>query len=305
MATYAVAAPYTRLTEYELQRTSQTAGAGETIIELPFFELMDQLKCPICLSILTETMTTKDCLHRFCNECISKCLQVKKECPTCRKKIPSHRHLRRDENFDRLVSTLYPDQSVLEQRELEILEKIKQVSSQTAFQESYEEGCKSQDQNKKKYRLGPRMTATLIAPPPPTPPIDTQERAVKRQKKQATQQQDVSSKSKETLIELQLQPHPSDSHAIALERPCIVTPANCTLAHLKDYLGQVLHKLPRGPSLKDVQSYNFSTLIDGKGYTKQKLTSTMHQVLTQRLPQDRTNRLILFYSSTHAPPLKN
>ena len=28
------------------------------------------LRCPICLDLLTSTMTTKECLHRFCAECI-------------------------------------------------------------------------------------------------------------------------------------------------------------------------------------------------------------------------------------------
>ena len=58
------------------------------MVELPFLELLPELKCPICLEILTETMTTKECLHRFCSDCITKSLQLVSRpvltCPTPR-----------------------------------------------------------------------------------------------------------------------------------------------------------------------------------------------------------------------------
>ena len=81
---------------------------------------------------------------------------MKKECPTCRKKVPSRRSLRRDEDFDKLVAILYPDQSLFQQREQEILAKINLASSQQAYRESFEAGMK--------VRLPP---ANLISPPPP------------------------------------------------------------------------------------------------------------------------------------------
>lgn len=32
--------------------------------------LHSELMCPICLDMLKNTMTTKECLHRFCADCI-------------------------------------------------------------------------------------------------------------------------------------------------------------------------------------------------------------------------------------------
>lgn len=32
--------------------------------------LHSELMCPICLDMLKNTMTTKECLHRFCSDCI-------------------------------------------------------------------------------------------------------------------------------------------------------------------------------------------------------------------------------------------
>lgn len=67
-----------------------------------------ELTCPICLDILNQTMTTRECLHRFCSGCINKALRSgNKECPTCRKKLTSRRCLRPDPNFDQLISKLY------------------------------------------------------------------------------------------------------------------------------------------------------------------------------------------------------
>ncbi|KAM7264661.1 hypothetical protein ACFE04_002344 [Oxalis oulophora] len=42
--------------------------------------------CPICMSQLTEEMSTR-CGHIFCKKCIKTALGVKKVCPTCRKTV--------------------------------------------------------------------------------------------------------------------------------------------------------------------------------------------------------------------------
>lgn len=79
--------------------------------------LLSELLCPICLDLLKTTMTTKECLHRFCQECIITALRSgNKECPTCRKKLISKRSLRPDPNFDALIAKIYPN-SQLESHE--------------------------------------------------------------------------------------------------------------------------------------------------------------------------------------------
>lgn len=72
-------------------------------------------QCPICLDMLKKTMTTKECLHRFCSDCIITALRSgNKECPTCRKKLVSKRSLRADPNFDLLISNIYPSREEYE-----------------------------------------------------------------------------------------------------------------------------------------------------------------------------------------------
>jgi hypothetical protein len=58
----------------------------------------EELACSICLDVLKKTLVT-ECLHRFCEECISKSLlqiDAKKDraCPLCRVHIASLRSLR-------------------------------------------------------------------------------------------------------------------------------------------------------------------------------------------------------------------
>ncbi|KAJ1632248.1 hypothetical protein T492DRAFT_591275, partial [Pavlovales sp. CCMP2436] len=63
--------------------------------------------CPICLDLIREATAT-ECLHRFCSECIEKSVRIgSKACPSCRQPIATRRSLRRDLEFDDLVSALF------------------------------------------------------------------------------------------------------------------------------------------------------------------------------------------------------
>ena len=53
--------------------------------------------CPICLDEVTNAMTTP-CGHRFCRGCIIQALNLKRECPVCRCRVPTHRSLRDEES---------------------------------------------------------------------------------------------------------------------------------------------------------------------------------------------------------------
>uniref|UniRef100_A0A3B1KGZ0 RING-type E3 ubiquitin transferase n=1 Tax=Astyanax mexicanus TaxID=7994 RepID=A0A3B1KGZ0_ASTMX len=58
------------LSLYELHRTPQEAIVDSTEIAVSPRSLHSELMCPICLDMLKNTMTTKECLHRFCSDCI-------------------------------------------------------------------------------------------------------------------------------------------------------------------------------------------------------------------------------------------
>ena len=96
------------LTPYEQQRKPHELLHDEELLISPK-SLQSELTCPICLDLLRNTRTTKECLHRFCCDCIETALRSgNKECPTCRKKLISKRCLRRDQNIDSLIAKLFP-----------------------------------------------------------------------------------------------------------------------------------------------------------------------------------------------------
>uniref|UniRef100_A0A146M3B0 RING-type E3 ubiquitin transferase n=2 Tax=Lygus hesperus TaxID=30085 RepID=A0A146M3B0_LYGHE len=137
------------LSLYELHRTQQDAITDSTEIAVSPRSLHSELMCPICLDMLKKTMTTKECLHRFCSDCIITALRSgNKECPTCRKKLVSKRSLRPDPNFDLLIAKIYPSRDEYEAHQVRVLEKLNKSHSQAALMNSINEGIKIQSQNR-------------------------------------------------------------------------------------------------------------------------------------------------------------
>ncbi|XP_022102974.1 E3 ubiquitin-protein ligase RING2-like isoform X2 [Acanthaster planci] len=136
------------LSLYELHRTPQEAITDDTEIAVSPRSLHSELMCPICLDMLKNTYTTKECLHRFCQECIITALRSgNKECPTCRKKLVSKRSLRPDPNFDALISKIYPSRDEYEAHQERVLAKLTGHHT-TALSNSIEEGLKMQAMNR-------------------------------------------------------------------------------------------------------------------------------------------------------------
>lgn len=137
------------LSLYELHRSPQVAVVDNTEIAVSPRSLHSELMCPICLDMLKKTMTTKECLHRFCSDCIITALRSgNKECPTCRKKLVSKRSLRPDPNFDLLIAKIYPSRDEYEAHQERVLAKLNKSQSQTALVNSIKEGIQLQSQNR-------------------------------------------------------------------------------------------------------------------------------------------------------------
>ncbi|XP_069566431.1 E3 ubiquitin-protein ligase RING2-A-like [Brachyistius frenatus] len=133
------------LSLYELHRSPQEAIMDGTEVAVSPRSLHSELMCPICLDMLKNTMTTKECLHRFCSDCIVTALRSgNKECPTCRKKLVSRRSLRRDSNFDALISKIYPSRDEYEAHQRRVIERLNRLHNKEALSSSIEEGLRQQ-----------------------------------------------------------------------------------------------------------------------------------------------------------------
>ncbi|DAZ93721.1 TPA: hypothetical protein N0F65_009647 [Lagenidium giganteum] len=157
-------------TLYDLYRQPRQPVTDPTVTRtVPVRVLNADLQCPICLCVVRNTMVVMECLHRFCGECIQKCLRLgMKECPKCRIHIPSKRSLRRDENFDDLIQKIYPDLDEFEQNELKLIEESNRARHfHNAFTESAKMGA--QNQATQRRNAGKKKASSPTSSAPTTP----------------------------------------------------------------------------------------------------------------------------------------
>uniref|UniRef100_A0A8C0C9G0 E3 ubiquitin-protein ligase RING1 n=1 Tax=Balaenoptera musculus TaxID=9771 RepID=A0A8C0C9G0_BALMU len=129
------------LSLYELHRTPQMSIMDGTETAVSPRSLHSEVMCPICLDTLKNTMTTKECLHRFCSDSTVTALHSRnKECPTCRKKLVSKRSLQPDPNFDALISKIYPSGEEYEAHQDRVLIHLSRLYNQQVLSSSTEEG---------------------------------------------------------------------------------------------------------------------------------------------------------------------
>ena len=120
------------LTLYDIHRKPRNVvghnaveGRTCTMVKLPIGKVKSEFHCPVCLKLMKKTTIVMECLHRFCAECIEKCLRIgMKECPSCRVHIPSRRSTRHDVSFDILIAAMFGDLEKFERREEEYLTQI-------------------------------------------------------------------------------------------------------------------------------------------------------------------------------------
>ncbi|KAH7975157.1 hypothetical protein HPB49_024558 [Dermacentor silvarum] len=98
-----------QLSACELQRLPHKLVTDDTEVIVGEESYVPHFTCPICLGLFRKTVAT-NCLHRFCEECITTSLRrCNKKCPTCRRKLVSKRSLRRDYRMDAMIAALLPN----------------------------------------------------------------------------------------------------------------------------------------------------------------------------------------------------
>ncbi len=86
-------------TEEELKKINKNENNNEIVNikeeilnnNTNFIEINDDFNCPICLKNVKENpeivFSISKCKHIICEECWTKCLEIKMECPICKKKV--------------------------------------------------------------------------------------------------------------------------------------------------------------------------------------------------------------------------
>jgi len=109
------------LTLYDIHRRPRRVPSGRWRCTSSMHQLLHAFRCVICWSTLKKPMVVRECMHRFCEDCIGKSLRMgRNECPVCRVFVPSKRNLAVDESAELLImNTLGPELRELEFEDLE------------------------------------------------------------------------------------------------------------------------------------------------------------------------------------------
>eukprot|EP00577_Skeletonema_sp_RCC1716_P021108 CAMPEP_0113372710 /NCGR_PEP_ID=MMETSP0013_2-20120614/679_1 /TAXON_ID=2843 ORGANISM="Skeletonema costatum, Strain 1716" /NCGR_SAMPLE_ID=MMETSP0013_2 /ASSEMBLY_ACC=CAM_ASM_000158 /LENGTH=290 /DNA_ID=CAMNT_0000254619 /DNA_START=39 /DNA_END=911 /DNA_ORIENTATION=- /assembly_acc=CAM_ASM_000158 len=142
------------LTLFDIYREprTETADLSERV-QLPLNVLNSEFHCAVCLGYIKNARCVKECLHRFCDECIDRCIRIgKKECPTCRVHIPSKRSVRPDPAFDKLLQSIYGDVEKVEKYEEEETLRLNKEKNMNNFtDQSRKLGIRQQSKQRKKH----------------------------------------------------------------------------------------------------------------------------------------------------------
>uniref|UniRef100_A0A7S3Z9M5 RING-type E3 ubiquitin transferase n=1 Tax=Lotharella globosa TaxID=91324 RepID=A0A7S3Z9M5_9EUKA len=231
--------------EINMKAPVRRATNKDSEITLRVRTLNADFTCPICLGIMRDTMTVMECLHRFCRECIEMSIRMgRKQCPSCRVKVPTKRSLRRDIAFDSLIQQIYPDiDEVVEAQESEI-KKLLQGHNHSAFALSVKEGTKRQDAQ--------RRTRVVLP---------SQQASAQEFKKAADQR----AKPDTDLIDLCMQPDDVEEKKLKLpklDRRYLRTTRKASITIMKAYLAKKLER--NGPfriSVKNPKQGEVKTLL--------------------------------------------
>lgn len=297
------------LSPYELQRQPQEVITNETEIAVAPRSLHSELMCPICLDMLKDTMTTKECLHRFCHDCIITALRSgNKECPTCRKKLISKRSLRPDPNFDMLIMKIHPSRDEYEAHQEQFMASLQKQTLNVSL-ESLRLQALNRSHNKiRKDSSFDRDSLDRSSDSPQSPGDDSKDSKDEMSKRgkcgnfeseagDLDDDTDMSSAPSESEpvplreVELMFQPLSRDSvpaNSPLTETRFIKTTTNATVEHLAKYLS-MRHKLDSNNSNHSDDTSLFTLYVPtGPGQFQPLLPSmTLDQIREEHFSDDR------------------
>eukprot|EP01122_Echinamoeba_exundans_P012415 TRINITY_DN5179_c0_g1_i2.p2 TRINITY_DN5179_c0_g1~~TRINITY_DN5179_c0_g1_i2.p2 ORF type:complete len:381 (-),score=38.78 TRINITY_DN5179_c0_g1_i2:1373-2515(-) len=170
------------LTPYDVNRKPRPSIEDDKSVTFAANHLLPEFRCPLCEGALVKTMTAMECLHRFCNDCISKYIRIgRKECPVCFVKLSSMRVLRPDVAFDGMIQTIFPPQvraMPLVRREANLDRKIQLSHHEEEREDEYvglddemspRKGITKRGTPSKRGRGGKATSVTSHAPLAPSP----------------------------------------------------------------------------------------------------------------------------------------
>ncbi|EJD75133.1 hypothetical protein LOAG_17668 [Loa loa] len=92
-------------TSYDKSRKPHTLRSGVDAKSVHFDWISKELECGICEKTIQNTMVVRNCMHRFCADCILQRIHTgARKCPSCHKVLPKKTPLKSDANFDAIIN---------------------------------------------------------------------------------------------------------------------------------------------------------------------------------------------------------
>uniref|UniRef100_A0A915PXL4 RING-type E3 ubiquitin transferase n=1 Tax=Setaria digitata TaxID=48799 RepID=A0A915PXL4_9BILA len=92
-------------TSYDKSRKPHVLRAGVDTKSVHFEWISKELECGICEKTIQNTMVVRNCMHRFCADCILQRIHTgARKCPSCHKVLPKKTPLKSDANFDAIIN---------------------------------------------------------------------------------------------------------------------------------------------------------------------------------------------------------
>ena len=215
---------------------------------------ISEFHCPICMSILRKTKVVMSCLHRFCEECVDKCLRMNNnECPQCRAHLPSKRHLRYDTEFDAMISSVLGDVDKAEEDEMRTVKRFNRDRHKNhAFATATKKGLETQMAHRKRgpaKRIRENEVTAHAAKRPrmlpgngraPSESTAVQKSRLATSARKPNQKPLVKATGPESM-QFILQRHPNETALPDLNRAFLRTSGKITVQVLKKYLGMKMN----------------------------------------------------------------
>ncbi|KAK6110205.1 Zinc finger C3HC4 type (RING finger) family protein [Brugia pahangi] len=97
-----------QLTSYDRSRKPHTLRSGVDTKSIHFDWISKELECGICEKTIQNTMVVRNCMHRFCADCILQRIHTgARKCPSCHKVLPKKTPLKSDANFDAIINKMW------------------------------------------------------------------------------------------------------------------------------------------------------------------------------------------------------
>ncbi|OZC09227.1 zinc finger, C3HC4 type [Onchocerca flexuosa] len=92
-------------TSYDKSRKPHALRTGVDTKSIQFDWISKELECGICEKTIQNTMVVRNCMHRFCADCILQRIHTgARKCPSCHKVLPKKAPLKSDANFDAIIN---------------------------------------------------------------------------------------------------------------------------------------------------------------------------------------------------------